>query len=358
MNNIFNLLVTSLLMGVFLQSCPSEPSSKTIITADTPVIDTASDTPKMAGLSFVACPRPYSTAVMQEAKTVNATWISVIPYAFSRVTEPSVRYNGFGKQWWGESYEGVKTTIDSAHKASIHVLLKPQVYVGDGWTGSLDYKTEENWVKWETDYEKYLMPFVEIAVEKHVEAICIGTEFKMMTTPRETFWRNLIVKIRKKYNGKLTYAANWDDYAIIPFWDALDFVGIDAYMPLLEIDTPSVSALCEAWKPYFKDIKNFHLKVKKPICFTEFGYMSVDGCAGKTWVVEQKRKDNMLKINELAQANALDALFTTFWKESWWLGGFLWKWFPNGQGHEGYIERDYTPQKKQAAAVVAKWYKK
>jgi hypothetical protein len=82
--------------------------------------------------------------------------------------------------------------------------------------------------------------------------------------------------------------------------------------------------------------------------------MSVDGCAGKGWEVEQKVKS--LTINELAQANALDALYGTFWNEPWWVGGFLWKWFPEGEGHEGYIERDYTPQNKQAAAIVRKWY--
>lgn len=82
--------------------------------------------------------------------------------------------------------------------------------------------------------------------------------------------------------------------------------------------------------------------------------MSVDGCAGRGWEVERRVKS--LKINELAQTNALDALHRTFAKETWWQGGFLWKWFPDGQGHEGYIERDYTPQGKQAAVVLRKWH--
>ncbi|MCB9332001.1 MAG: hypothetical protein H6574_13045 [Lewinellaceae bacterium] len=61
-------------------------------------------------------------------------------------------------------------------------------------------------------------------------------------------------------------------------------------------------------------------------------------------------------INEQAQANCLEALLSTMQAEPWWAGGFLWKWFPNGRGHEGYPERDYTPQGKVGEAVLRRWY--
>ena len=311
--------------------------------------------PKMSGLSFVAPPRPFSGAVMNEVKSVNADWIASIPYGYSRPGETTVHYAEFGGQWWGECPQGVRTTIDSAHRAGIKVMLKPQIYVPGSWVGSLDFDNDADWEKWERDYEKYLMRFVDMGAEMKVEAICIGTELKMSTLKREKFWRSLTAKVRQKYKGKLTYSSNWDEYPIIPFWDDLDFVGINAYMPLLDNETPSVSALCEAWKPYFEQIKAFQAKIKKPIVFTEYGYMSVDGCAGKGWEVEQKV--HSLKINQLAQANALEALHRTFSKVAWWQGGFLWKWFPDGQGHEGYIERDYTPQGKMSAAILRKWHK-
>jgi hypothetical protein len=98
---------------------------------------------------------------------------------------------------------------------------------------------------------------VAIAVEKNVEALCVGTEFKVGAVRREAFWRGLIARIRQKYHGKLTYAANWDEFPNMPFWDALDFVGINAYMPLSDAVTPSVSDLKMAWRPHFDMIKNF-----------------------------------------------------------------------------------------------------
>ena len=63
-------------------------------------------------------------------------------------------------------------------------------------------------------------------------------------------------------------------------------------------------------------------------------------------------------INERAQANAYNSLLKTFWNEDWWGGGFLWKWFPAGMGHEGYPERDYTPQGKLSEETIREWYGK
>jgi hypothetical protein len=293
---------------------------------------------------------------MMEVKAVNADWLAVIPYAYTRLNEAKVHYQKSGWGWWGEAPQGVKTTIDSAHRAGIHVMLKPQVYIPGGWTGGLDFKTDAEWAEWERGYEEYLMTFVDMAHLMQTDMLCIGTEFKIGVVKRESFWRDLIKKVREKYKGKLIYSANWDEYPQVPFWDALDGVGINAYFPLVQKDTPSVEELKTAWQPIYHQIHDFHKKCNKPIVFTEYGYLSVDGCAFNSWEVE--KRVHQCNINQQAQANAIDALFETFWKEPWWRGGFIWKWFPEGQGHEGYPERDYTPQGKLAEGILKKWHSK
>ena len=114
----------------------------------------------------------------------------------------------------------------------------------------------------------------------------------------------------------------------------------------------------KAWQPILKKLKKFSAKNNKPIVFSEFGYMSLDGCAHNTWELESKRRET--PVNELAQANALDALFEVFWKEDWWGGGFIWKWYSNYQKGEGRRDRfragDYTPQGKQGEEILKKWY--
>ncbi|MEM9921506.1 MAG: hypothetical protein AAF990_25615 [Bacteroidota bacterium] len=312
---------------------------------------------KVTGLCFVAPPEPFPQNPMPAVHQIGAKWIAVIPFGFSRAQSTKISYNpkGWG-QWWGERPEGIETTIKMAQKEQLNVMLKPQVYIPGSWPGGLDFAEEAQWKEWENSYEAYILPFADMAERYELPLFCIGTEFKISVQKREVFWRELIQKIRKRYSGKLVYAANWDEYNLVPFWDALDYIGVDAYFPLSSDQTPSTKSLIKAWKPKLLELRKFYLKKWKPILFTEFGYLSVDGCAGKAWELE--KKINSLPVNEQAQANALDALFQTFWKEPFWAGGFLWKWFPNMRGHEGYPAKDYTPQGKISAKVVQNWYKK
>ena len=308
---------------------------------------------KMEGLNFVAPPEPFSQNPMPDVEAVGANWIAVIPYAYTRKNEPKVHYDNSKWQWWGERPEGCTRTVELAKEQGLKVMLKPQVYVPGSWTGDLAF-TEEEWTQWEQDYRDYMLPMAKMAEQKKVDLLCIGTELKLGVQQREAFWRAFIKEVRALYSGKLVYAANWDEYELVPFWDALDYVGVNAYFPLVNEATPDVAALVEAWQPTVEKMRAFYEEVQKPILFTEFGYLSVDGCAYNTWELEGKIKQ--VAINEQAQANALEGLFRTFWPEPYWHGGFLWKWFPNMRGHEGYPAKDYTPQGKIGEQALKKWY--
>lgn len=91
-------------------------------------------------------------------------------------------------------------------------MLKPQVYIGGGWIGDMDFDTEEKWKEWEKNYRDYIMDFVDVAAKHNVELFCVGTEYSIAVVKREKFWRELIKEIRKSYKGQLTYSANWDSY--------------------------------------------------------------------------------------------------------------------------------------------------
>lgn len=307
------------------------------------------------GLNFVAPPDPFTENPMPSVAAVNAEWIAVIPYGFTRTGEPEVKYGLSQWQWWGELEVGARETIRLAKEAGIKVMLKPQVYIPGSWPGGLSF-SDEDWAKWESSYTNYIMTFVAIAKEFDVEMFCIGTEFKQSSSHRSFFWEGLIKDIRKSYDGQLTYAANWDEYPQITFWDQLDYVGVDAYFPLVNETTPSVQAISDAWQPIAAEMQAHYDRWQKPILFTEFGYLSVDRCAFNTWELEAKVKD--LNINEQAQANAYAGLFQALWETEFWAGGFVWKWFPNMKGHENYPERDYTPQNKIAEGVLSDWYAK
>ncbi|MBK9108738.1 MAG: hypothetical protein IPM92_10330 [Saprospiraceae bacterium] len=309
---------------------------------------------KICGLSFVAPPDPFVSNPMSAIKQVGANWLTFIPYAFSAAGQPEVRFENLHWQWWGERAEGIKECIRLAKAADLNIMLKPQVYIHRSWVGAVEFHSEEEWQQWEQSYTKYMMLYVDIAKSENIAMLCIATEYDKAAIKREAFFRKLIREIRSKYSGKLCYSANWDHYSKIPFWDALDYIGISAYFPLADHKNPNVDSLKLAWIPYLNEMEAFSKKCKKSILFSEFGYLSVDGSAGKTWELEKNLES--LPINETSQATAYEALFSSLWNKSWWAGGFLWKWFPEGKGHEGFPEKDYTPQGKQAETVLKYWY--
>ncbi len=88
-------------------------------------------------------------------------------------------------------------------------------------------------------------------------------------------WRELIAMSRVKYSGQLTYAANFDNYHLVSFWDQLDFIGINAYFKLRDINQePSEALFSESWANILNTITRFKREqnLDKPVLFTELGY--------------------------------------------------------------------------------------
>jgi hypothetical protein len=308
---------------------------------------------KISGMTLVAPRDSFSSNPMTDLKEINCKWVAVVPYSFTPENQAKVHF-GNHHQWWGETPRGAEATIRMAKQNGLKVMLKPQLWMHGSWVGALDFETEEDWLDWESEYRDYILTFAKIAQKTQAELFCVGTEFKISVQKREKFWRVLIAEVRAIYDGKLTYCSNWDEFDEIPFWDAVDFIGVSAYFPLCETDTPTLAELKSKWKPIVKRLKALHKLTNKKILFTEYGYLSVDGCAGKTWELEKKRRD--LSTNQMAQSNALEALYASFCDEEFWAGGFLWKWYPHQGRRSGHRDNDYTPQGKISEKTIAKWY--
>ena len=341
MNRFF---INSILFILTIISCASSDTSQGIVVFQN----------KINGLSFVASKNHVLDETIKPVLEVNANWVALMPFGFvESVTNPNLGYN-VKWQWWGEKVSGVKEASKVFSKQGIKRMLKPQIWVrGGAFTGNIEMQSEEEWKVFEKKYEEFILAYAQVAQEEGFEIFCVGTELNKFVVARNSFWENLIAKVRAVYKGKLTYAANWDTYRKPKFWQQLDFIGIDAYFPLSEKKTPSVQELNLAWLPLKQEIKNFSEKNKKPILFTEFGYRSVDYTTKEPW-------DSNISgaYNVTAQKNALHSIFETFWKEDWFQGGFLWKWFDNqersgGEGHTGF-----TVQNKDSELFLKKQFNK
>jgi len=244
----------------------------------------------MNGVSFVAPPNEFNENPFGPVRGINADWVAIMPYAFTTENSPEVVFDN-ERQWWGERTTGTIKTIAYAKSIGLKIMLKPHVWVrGQGWTGDFTIEGENNWLKWENSYEKYILTHAELADSMNVEALCIGLEFKHVVKERPEFWIDLIGRVRNIYHGKICYAANWDNYQNIPFWDKVDFIGINAYFPLSQETTPEHQELISAWSNIKEMLSNFSKTHGKPIVFTEYGYRSMDKAAGNQWELEHHRK--------------------------------------------------------------------
>ncbi|KJD37012.1 glycoside hydrolase [Tamlana sedimentorum] len=308
---------------------------------------------KINGVSFVSSRESINKSHTLPVVQVNANYAAVMPFGFIRdLSTPEIRFNG-ERQWYGERKAGVEQYINELRKHSIKIMLKPQIWIGRGeFTGYIKMQSEANWKTLENSYSKFILEYAVLAQALKVDILCIGTELQQFIEHRPQYWEQLINEIKTVYSGKLTYAANWDEYKTTPFWDKLDFIGIDAYFPVSDMQTPTVAACLEGWKPHKPIIKSISEKHNKPILFTEFGYRSVDFAGKKPWVFSR----SMTEVNLEAQVNTTKALFETFWKEDWFAGGFVWKWFHKHNEVGGENNNQFTPQNKPAEAVIKHYY--
>lgn len=310
---------------------------------------------KMNGVSFVASRGSIAQLHIDPVLKVNANAAAIMPFGFIRdVKTPEIIFNT-DRQWFGETKAGAKQYTELLHKNNIRVMLKPQIWISRGvFTGGLKMESEKDWNTLEESYRNFIMTYAELAEEVNCEVFCIGTELEQFVKNRPDFWKKLIVDIRKIYKGKLTYAANWDEYPRVPFWEDIDFIGIDAYFPLSEEKHPTLEQLKEGWQPHKAKIKELSDAVERPVIFTEYGYRSMDYNAHKPWLVDR----NKTAVNLEAQANATQAILDEFWNEDWFVGGYVWKWFIFHDKAGGKEDNRFTPQNKPAEHTLKTFYGK
>ena len=138
--------------------------------------------------------------------------------------------------------------IREARRLGLKVMLKPHVWVRQQstreWRGTIGQDSEEGWRQWWEHYESFILHYARLAAQEEVEIFCIGVELSRAARERPKDWRRLIARVRKAYPGPLTYAANWwEEYDLLEFWRALDYIGINAFFPLSKVPNPSLEQL-------------------------------------------------------------------------------------------------------------------
>jgi hypothetical protein len=253
----------------------------------------------------------------------------------------------YRKTGWTATDAALASAVAKAHELGMKVMLKPMVDPEDvytHWRGEIPGSEE-----WFESYRSFINAYAKFAQANSVELFCIGCEFKA-TEYDEANWRQTISDVRSHYNGPLTYAATSDSFLSIPWWDSLDYIGIDAYFPLTTDSEPTQDKLEYSWNRIANAIEAWIHSVQKPVIFTEIGYRSGDGnnMEPGNWIIP-------LKTDLQEQFDTYSAAFETLWNRPWFYGFYWWIWETNPDAGGSY-DNDFTPQNKPAQTLIKKWY--
>jgi hypothetical protein len=243
---------------------------------------------------------------------------------------------------------------------------------------------------WFDNYTNFAVYFAQISQQYHLPYFIIGNQLSNVTSdndrtsakndpkgidrgvPGESFpdckgrrdceWRHVIHAIHAPtfatynghkshdgggYSGKLIYAASAvgakegatdTEFEQITWWDAVDFIGVDAFFPLTQNADVSIDRLSDAWHGKGVDLKNPQKQkdivsrlgkvsstYDRSILFTAAGYESTLGANGNpshTTGSSQATPDNSEQLNDV------QALYGVFSQEDWWAGVFWYADYP------------------------------
>lgn len=261
------------------------------------------------------------------------------------------------------------TAMQEARSLGLKIMVKPHVDSLDGqWRAHIHPCSVTNAEPcpaandlastWFANYTAIVDHYADIAQQQGAASLCIGAELiDLSTNPTYTNqWRTLIAGVRGRFSGKLTYSANWGsgsfatEYTRVPFWDALDYIGISAYFPLAMTNTPTVDGMRATWVNTVQpQIAAVQQQWGKPILFTEGGYRSADGTAQApfdSW-------DNW-PLDAQEQADCYEATFEAWANVPWFAGTAFWYWSSNPNFSS--TDTDYPVQNKAAYNTVASWF--
>ena len=307
------------------------------------------------GVSWVAG-REVSARDFEPLVESRVNWIVQTPFGWqSGLGSPEIRMATSGRILWGETDAGLESTTKLARRHGIRTLLKPHVWTGRAWRGEIRMASDAQWQEWFASYRRFILHYARFAQAQGIEVLCIGTELRSTVNSHPQEWRRIITEIKDVYRGQLTYAANWyAEFEEVPFWDELDYIGIQAYFPLSDDEEPTTEALVAGWQKHLERIERIQKRYRKPVLFTEIGYRSVADTAGRPWEWPNPREAPEVDLK--LQADCYEAFFRTFWDKPWFAGVYWWKWFPKHERSGGPQHAGFTPQNKPAQKVITEWF--
>jgi hypothetical protein len=239
----------------------------------------------------------------------------------------------------------VARTLRQVRNAGMRAALMPVVRLEarapHEWRGAIT--PADGLDAWFAAYARFVLPLARVAAAEGAQRFVVASELSSLER-YDTEWRRLIREIRAAFPGRLTYSANWDHAGEVPFWDALDEVGITGYFPVSKGDGLSAASLSRAWQSPLAEIQALAERIGKRVLITEIGYASRRGAGARPW------DDSGAAEVDLRLQQRLYRGFCDAFAGSRSVSGFYaWNWF----GFGGPRDAGFTPRGKPAASELS-----
>jgi glycosyl hydrolase family 113 len=294
----------------------------------------------------------YTAALLDELVRLGANAVSITPFGRLWDLQSTEILLDFEAPF-AENRAAVGRLVAQARARGLAVLIVPHLWieVPNLWRGEIDPGTPEAWAAYQASYRRFLLTWAKAAEEFGADAFSIGVECKSWSGRFGSYWLQLIADVRQTFRGKLVYSANWDEAENVVFWDALDFVGINAFYPLAANDGASYAEYAAGAERALAGAGELARTVRKPLLFLEIGYTSRPNAAVKPWVWPEDMPG--MQVDEFEQARALSALIGASVTEPWFAGFFVWRYYANLDDVSQEPGWGFSPHAKLAEQVLS-----
>jgi len=294
-----------------------------------------------------------SSATLRELAELGVEWVSLTPFGFMR-SLGEAEVHAIGGYRAGETDDRMRREIAQAKALGLKVMLKPHIWiVGGQWRGEIELPDPQAWRQWFDSYQRWILAYADMAEAQGADILVIGVELRSTERRQESRWRALAAEVRKRFGGKLTYSANWDDIAAVPWWDAVDYIGIQFYPPLAEEKDAKPSSLRARVTEQLDAIEGVSRRHQRPVLLTEVGYRAASDALVRPHAWPERT--TAVPFDPQVQALGYQVLLEAVRARPWVRGLYWWKWFTDpGTREEG--RAGFSPRGKPAESILRAAY--
>ncbi len=292
-----------------------------------------------------------SDASLERLAELGANGVAILPYAFladparPAPIEPPVRPGS-------ETDQAVVHAVRSAQDLGLTVLLKPHIWVRGSWPGEIRMSSARDWDRFFSYYERWIEHYALMAEIHGVPILSVGVELSGAVPGQEERWVALVERLRLVYSGALVYAANWgEEFEGLSFWDAFDYIGVDAYYPLSDDPDASDTELEAGARNMIARLETVHRRHDVPLLLTEIGFASTRGAWIRPWEGHRSQERS-----ERDQFRSYRAVLAALEGHDWIHGAFWWKW-PSDPRRAERFPRGFKPIGKAAEVLLGEWFR-